>query len=131
MTEHRVAAERALGITTALAARAPRGVGWGLAAAQALLDGPREVAIVGGAQDPQTRALHRVALMGTAPGLVVAVGPASGASGGSDVPLLRDRPLVDGRAAAYVCRQFTCDAPVTTQDALAARVGARTGPRPD
>ena len=131
VTEHRVAAERALGITTALAARAPRGVGWGLAAAQALLDGPREVAIVGGAQDPHTRALHRVALMGTAPGLVVAVGPASGASGGSDVPLLRDRPLVDGRAAAYVCRQFTCDAPVTTQDALAARVGARTGPRPD
>ena len=70
--------------------------------------------------------LHRVALMGTAPGLVVAVGPPAGTSGesagspgGSDVPLLRDRPLVGGTPAAYVCRQFTCDAPVTTEDALA------------
>ena len=127
VSEYRLAAERALGIVTAMATRAPRGVGWGLAAAEALLDGPREVAIVGAADDPSTRALHRVALMGTAPGLVVAVGPAAGPSVGSDVPLLRDRPLVDGQAAAYVCRQFTCEAPVTTEQALAVRVGARSG----
>ena len=126
VAEHRTAAERALGITTALAARAPRGVGWGLAAAEALLDGPREVAVLGPADDPRTRDLHRVALMGTAPGLVVAVGP-----DGSDVPLLRDRPLVDGAPAAYVCRQFTCEAPVTTSTELKARVGPHFGSRPD
>ena len=126
VAEHRTAAERALGITTALAARAPRGVGWGLAAAEALLDGPREVAVVGASDDPRTRELHRVALMGTAPGLVVAVGPV-----GSDVPLLRDRPLVDGAPAAYVCRQFTCEAPVTTAADLKARVGPHFGSRPD
>ena len=126
VAEHRAAAERALGITTALAARAPRGVGWGLAAAEALLDGPREVAILGPADDPRTRELHRLALMGTAPGLVVAVGPV-----GSDVPLLRDRPLVDGAPAAYVCRQFTCEAPVTTAADLKARVGPHFGSRPD
>ena len=124
--EHRVAAERALGIAASLASRAPRGVGWGLAAGEALLDGPREVAIIGPSDDPATRALHRVALMGTAPGLVVAVGPV-----GSDVPLLRDRPLVGGLPAAYVCRQFTCEAPVTTAADLKARVGARSGPAPD
>jgi uncharacterized protein YyaL (SSP411 family) len=28
-------------------------------------------------------------------------------------PLLADRPLVDGLAAAYVCRGFVCDRPVT------------------
>jgi uncharacterized protein len=126
VAEHRTAAERALGITTAFAARAPRGVGWGLAAAEALLDGPREVAVLGPADDPRTRDLHRVALMGTAPGLVVAVGPV-----GSDVPLLRDRPLVDGAPAAYVCRQFTCEAPVTTSTELKARVGPHFGSRPD
>ena len=126
VVEHRAAAERALGITTAFAARAPRGVGWGLAAAEALLDGPREVAVLGPADDPRTRDLHRVALMGTAPGLVVAVGPV-----GSDVPLLRDRPLVGGVPAAYVCRQFTCDAPVTTEEVLAVRVGPHFGSRPD
>jgi uncharacterized protein YyaL (SSP411 family) len=29
------------------------------------------------------------------------------------VPLLADRPLVDGRAAAYVCERFACQRPVT------------------
>jgi len=45
---------------------------------------------------------------------------ALGAPGSSPpvVPLLQDRGLVDGRAAAYVCRGFTCQAPVTGPDAL-------------
>ncbi|MDQ4006698.1 MAG: thymidylate kinase, partial [Actinomycetota bacterium] len=38
----------------------------------------------------------------------------------SGVPLLRERPLVDGAAAAYVCRGFVCERPVTDADALAA-----------
>ncbi len=44
---HRTAAERALGVVTALGPRVPRFIGWGLAVAEALLDGPREVAVVG------------------------------------------------------------------------------------
>ena len=37
------------------------------------------------------------------------------------VPLLADRPLVDGRAAAYVCHGYVCDRPVTeVADLLAA-----------
>lgn len=34
--------------------------------------------------------------------------------------LLRDRGLVDGRAAAYVCRGMVCDRPVTTVEDLRA-----------
>jgi hypothetical protein len=34
------------------------------------------------------------------------------------VPLLEGRGLVDGAPAAYVCRQFTCLAPVTTSGQL-------------
>ena len=34
------------------------------------------------------------------------------------VPLLAERPMVAGQPAAYVCRGFVCDAPVTTLDAL-------------
>ena len=71
---HRVAAERALGVVGALAARAPRFIGWGLAVAEAALDGPREVAVVGPIGDPLTAELHRTALLGGAPGVVVAVG---------------------------------------------------------
>jgi hypothetical protein len=53
---------------------------------------------------------------GYRPHLVLAGGP------GDDearVPLLRDRPLVDGRAAAYVCEGFACRAPVTDVTELA------------
>ncbi|MFJ6212718.1 thioredoxin domain-containing protein [Streptomyces sp. NPDC092296] len=117
---HRAAAERALGIVGALATRAPRFIGWGLAAAEACLDGPREVAVVGPADDPATEALHRTALLGTAPGAVVAVG----APGSAEVPLLRDRPLLGGRPAAYVCRRFTCQAPTDDVAELAVAVGA-------
>ncbi|MFI6806865.1 thioredoxin domain-containing protein [Streptomyces luteogriseus] len=112
---HRTAAERALGVVKALGPRVPRFIGWGLAAAEAVLDGPREVAVVGPALDDEgTRTLHRTALLGTAPGAVVAVG----APGSDEFPLLADRPLVGGEPAAYVCRNFTCDAPTTEPDRL-------------
>ncbi|MFF8842643.1 thioredoxin domain-containing protein [Streptomyces sp. NPDC015127] len=106
---HRTAAEGALGVVKALGPRAPRFIGWGLAVAEALLDGPREVAVVGAQGDPQRRELHRAALLSTAPGAVVAAGEADGA----EFPLLRDRPLVNGSSTAYVCRAFVCEAPTT------------------
>ncbi|MZF90131.1 DUF255 domain-containing protein [Streptomyces sp. SID5643] len=114
---HREAAEKALGVVKALGPRVPRFIGWGLAVAEAVLDGPREVAVVGPSLDDEgTRSLHRTALLGTAPGAVVAVGvPES-----EEFPLLSGRPLVGGEPAAYVCRNFTCDAPTTEVDRLRA-----------
>jgi uncharacterized protein YyaL (SSP411 family) len=112
---HREAAERALRGPLQLAAHFPTATGAALAVVEAVLDGPREVAVVGRVDDPATRALHRAALRSTAPGLVVAVGEP-----GSDEPaLLRDRPLVDGVPAAYVCRGFVCALPTTSPQELA------------
>ncbi|MEW1773760.1 thioredoxin domain-containing protein [Streptomyces sp. NPDC086777] len=117
---HRIAAERALGIVRTLGPRVPRFVGWGLAVAEALLDGPREVAVVGpDATDPRTADLHRTALLGTAPGAVVAVGTVES----DEFPLLAGRPLVGGEAAAYVCRNFTCDAPTVEPERLRVALG--------
>ncbi|WP_167534461.1 thioredoxin domain-containing protein [Streptomyces tendae] len=117
---HRTPAERALGVVKALGPRVPRFIGWGLAVAEAVLDGPREIAVVGqGPDDPATTTLHRTALLGTAPGAVVAVGT----PGSDEFPLLADRPLVDGAPAAYVCRNFTCDAPTTDSDRLRTALG--------
>ncbi|MFE5855762.1 thioredoxin domain-containing protein [Streptomyces sp. NPDC056500] len=113
-TAHRTAAEDALGVVKALAPKAPRFIGWGLAVAEAHLDGPREVAVVGASADPLTDELHRTALLGHAPGAVVA----RGEPGGDEFPLLKDRPLVAGEAAAYVCRGFVCRMPVTTSEEL-------------
>ncbi|MFE2277867.1 thioredoxin domain-containing protein [Streptomyces sp. NPDC059454] len=117
---HRTAAERALGVVKALGPRVPRFIGWGLAVAEAVLDGPKEVAVVGPAlDDPATAALHRTALLGSAPGAVVAVGTPES----DEFPLLADRPLVQGEPAAYVCRNFTCDAPTTDSDRLRVALG--------
>ncbi|MFE0425193.1 hypothetical protein ACFW15_22775, partial [Streptomyces sp. NPDC058953] len=115
-------------VVKARAPRAPRCSGWCLAVAEALLDGPREVAVVGLDGDPAARALHRTALLATAPGAVVAAGEPDG----EEFPLLRERPLVNGEAAAYVCRNFSCRAPVTDPAALAAEVGpSPAGEEPD
>ncbi|MFC9214083.1 thioredoxin domain-containing protein [Streptomyces sp. NPDC057083] len=114
---HRTAAERALGIVGALGPKAPRFIGWGLAVAEALLDGPREVAVAG----PVGGELHRTALLGRAPGAVVAAGEEADA--GTEFPLLVDRPLVGGEPTAYVCRHFVCDAPTTDAGELAAKLG--------
>ncbi|MGW1594462.1 thioredoxin domain-containing protein, partial [Streptomyces sp. NPDC002343] len=118
---HRAAAERALGVVKTLGPRVPRFIGWGLAVAEALLDGPREVAVVGpGPDDERTAALYRTALLGAAPGAVVACGiPDS-----DEFPLLAGRTLVDGAPAAYVCRGFVCDLPVTDPQALRTRLTA-------
>lgn len=114
---HRTAAEGALGIVGALGPKAPRFIGWGLAVAEALLDGPREVAVAG----PVAGELHRAALLGRAPGAVVAAG--EGPDAGYEFPLLVDRPLVGGEPTAYVCRHFVCDAPTMDAGELAAKLG--------
>jgi uncharacterized protein len=136
---HREAAGAALGVLPGIAVRYPRAAGAGLAVAEAWLAGPAEVAVVGSLQDARTRALHQTALYAAPPDAVLALGdgtmpadsgpadsgpadsgPAgSGAAGsGAGVPLLAGRGLVNGAPAAYVCRQFTCQAPVTTPEQL-------------
>src|SRR3954451_10779221 len=70
----RAAAEVGLSVAAARGPRMPRAFGWALAVAEALADGPREIAVVGGDDDDARRALHAVALAATAPGAVVSVG---------------------------------------------------------
>jgi len=123
---HRDAAEAALSNVRTLAERAPRFAGWSLAAAEAALAGPVEVAVVGNPGDPVRVALEGVARRATSPGAVVVVGEPARAAGGqtaddTDVlPLLAGRDLVGGSAAAYVCRGLVCERPVTSPDELAA-----------
>ncbi|MFF4326883.1 thioredoxin domain-containing protein [Streptomyces sp. NPDC001591] len=121
---HREAAERALAVVHALGPRVPRFIGHGLAVAEALVDGPREVAVVGDPDDPATRALHRTALLGTAPGAVVAAGPHRAEDGsGGEFPLLAERTRVGDLPTAYVCRHFVCARPTTDPAELAEQLG--------
>jgi uncharacterized protein YyaL (SSP411 family) len=118
---YREAAERAVHRAGLLAARAPRFAGHWLAVAEAMRHGPVQVAVVGSAEDPARAELHAAAVAGSPGGAVVLAGD----PGSAGVPLLADRPLVDGAAAAYVCRGYVCDRPVTTVADLTAALHAR------
>jgi uncharacterized protein YyaL (SSP411 family) len=114
---YRDAAVAALKVLPPIAAKYPRAGGMGLAVAEALLSGPAEIAIVGPDDDPRTADLLRAALHVAPPGAVFALGSGA-APDGNAIPLLAHRPLVSGGPAAYVCRGFTCQAPVTTPAAV-------------
>lgn len=106
--EHRYRAAAESGIASAanIATQVPRFAGWTLAAAEAVVAGPLEIAVVGSRQERTD--LHRAALRMTSPGAVVIAGDI-----GLDIPLFEQRDLVDGHPAAYVCEGFTCRQPVT------------------
>jgi uncharacterized protein len=116
-TRYTEAAVAALRVLPPIADRYPRAGGMGLSAAEALLSGPAEIAIVGPDDDPRTADLLRAALHLAPPGAVFALGSGTGPAERT-IPLLVGRHLVSGAPTAYVCRGFTCQAPVTTLDAL-------------
>lgn len=88
-----------------------------MAAADFLLTGPVEVALLGQLDRPDTRALRQVLDASYIPNRVMMhVGPSGGEFSG--VPLLRGKSMLGGKATAYVCRNFACEAPTTDADQL-------------
>jgi uncharacterized protein YyaL (SSP411 family) len=104
-------AEQALHAVRPLLERAPRFAGQHWTAAEALAAGPLEIAVI------EAPTLAAIARLTPSPGAVVVTGGRS--------PLLADRPP----GAAYICRNFTCDAPISDPDMLRSRldVGSPTG----
>jgi uncharacterized protein YyaL (SSP411 family) len=112
----------AVDVVSALApavVRSPLALG-NLAWAMELATTPvRELAVAGEPAAADTNALLRTAFERFDSARVVAWGRPDG------VPLLQDRSAVEGKAAAYVCRNFTCERPVTEPAELAALLDAR------
>ncbi|MEV0156701.1 thioredoxin domain-containing protein [Micromonospora sp. NPDC050686] len=116
-TRYREAAEAALSTVAPIVGRHARFTGYAAMVGEALLSGPYEIAVATDgdpAADPLVAAAHRHA----PPGAVVVAGRPDQPG----VPLLADRPLVDGRPTAYVCRGFVCQRPVTSVDDLVAQL---------
>jgi uncharacterized protein YyaL (SSP411 family) len=97
------------------AQRYPSGFGYALSAADFLLSTPKEVAIVG-KDEADIRPLLEETWRRYLPNKVVAVDFGEH----PEIALLENRPLVNGRATAYVCEHFTCQNPVTNVSSLAA-----------
>jgi uncharacterized protein YyaL (SSP411 family) len=99
--------------------RAPTGFGHALGALDFHLGPVTEVAIVGRPGEADTAALLEQVTGRYLPNSVVALAAPDDAAAAERVPLLRDRPQLDGKATAYVCEHFVCQRPVTDPAALA------------
>jgi hypothetical protein len=102
-----------------IAVEHPHGFGHVLRAADFYLAPVKEVAIVG--TGSRREELVRTVRRGFRPHLVLAgrrSGPADAGEPADAVPLLEGREPVDGRAAAYVCEHFVCQAPVFSAEEL-------------
>lgn len=97
-----------------------------LEAADFLTAPTREVAIAGPIENDATQALLAELNRHFVPHKIVAVyNPLdeNAAETVERIPLLRDKVMKDGQVAAYVCRNYRCQEPVTTPEGLAKALG--------
>ncbi|HMH25514.1 MAG TPA: thioredoxin domain-containing protein [Gemmatimonadaceae bacterium] len=106
--------------------RFPTAFGNLLGCADMELYGAIEVALVGERSHHGFTLLERTVGEVYVPSLVLAGGNFGERS---TIKLLEDRPLVDDKPTAYVCRAYTCDRPVTKPELLASQLenAARAG----
>ena len=110
---YRDLAQKVLAIIAEQARRYPSGFGYALSAVDFLLSSPKEIAIVGKDATDIQPLLHET-WRKYLPNKVVAPSLIGDSPASASIPLLQDRPLLDGRATAYVCQNYTCQQPVTT-----------------
>ena len=116
------AATDAVALVRDSVAKWPHAFGRALATMDLLTSRPTEVAIAGALDDPATQELITTARAAVGPYAVIAAGDPADPRAAQAAPLLADRPLVHGQAAAYVCSGFACRAPVTDASALVAEI---------
>ena len=112
-------AEKILLIMKSAMMRAPNGFGHMLCALDLHLSSPHEIAIVAQRGDAGAALLIDTVFNRYLPNKVVAMADAADSAAASKIKLLENRTPLDGRATAYVCRNFHCEAPVTDPVRLA------------
>jgi uncharacterized protein len=122
--EYRERAARALRAYGKLVERAPRSFATSLSVVDFLLQSPLEVVLVGAAGEPGYEALRRALGERFLPNAIFAhVDPAQ-ASSSAQLPLTEGKALVSGKAALYVCQNFSCSAPIVDPAQLDAALKA-------
>jgi uncharacterized protein YyaL (SSP411 family) len=101
-----------------LLARYPAAFGHLLGVIDMQVYGAAEVALVGEAGSASFSILERALASTYVPSLVMAGGDGSALT----IALLRERKPIGGIATAYVCRNYVCDVPVTSAEALVAQL---------
>ncbi|MHC5537693.1 thioredoxin domain-containing protein [Singulisphaera rosea] len=94
--------------------KAPMAMGQSLVALDFDLAAPREFAVVAGADPEEFQSVLDAVYSPFLPHKVVAPSiPSNRLESRAPIPLLADRPSLDGQTTTYVCERFACKAPVT------------------
>ena len=102
--------------------RYPSAFGYMLSALDFYLSEPKEIAIVGKLDSHEVRSFAEEVYSRYLPNKVVAASEPGDEAAAAAIRLLIDRSSVGSTATAYVCRNYTCLAPATTAEELAARL---------
>ena len=107
-----------------LLGRAPAATGHWLGALDFYVALPKEIVIVGPAENPETAAMLAAVGARYLPNRVVVGMNDTATPPVPDSPLLEQRGMQDGRPTAYVCEHYVCQLPVTEAAALAGQLDA-------
>ncbi|GIV96795.1 MAG: thioredoxin domain-containing protein [Herpetosiphonaceae bacterium] len=105
----------------------PSGFGRLLAALDFYVSTPKEIAIIGEPDAPDTQRLIEVVFGRYLPNKVVAGAAPDNREAAELIPLLQDRPMLAGQATAYVCTNYTCKSPTADPDELARQLTETQG----
>ena len=94
------------------------GMGRWLAALDFYTGQPKEIALIGDLDADATQDLLDEIHLRYLPNRILASSETGDPAGSHPFPLLRHKTLVDGQPTVYVCRNYTCNLPVTTPTAL-------------
>jgi len=119
--EFRESAERTLAAFASRLAAVPSALPQMMAACEYWLSEPRQIVIVGERQAADTRELLRAVHSRFVPNRMVLLVDSAETRGAlaASVPEIQAMEKVDGRAAAYVCRNYACQLPVCEGSRLA------------
>jgi uncharacterized protein YyaL (SSP411 family) len=111
-------AEETLRGYRALMAEHPAASGQMLVALDFHLGPVEEVAVIGAAGDDETRKVLAAIRAAFRPNRVVALHDPADGSPPAFIPLLKERPMVNGTVTTYVCENYACQAPLVGADAV-------------
>ncbi len=115
---YRAKAQANLELMSSALSRYPSGFGYLLEAADFYLGPVREIAVVGTTRNPETHRFLKKIYQQYLPNKVVSLLDPDEQGPAAKLPLLQGKTLIHGQPAVYVCENYACKAPVTSEAEL-------------
>jgi len=120
--DHKRRAGTILRLMATTVQRYPSGFGRLLCALDFYVGSPKEIALVAEFDQPETDALLAEIWSRYLPNKIVATVSPSNTKARDLIPLVRQRPQIDGKATVYLCEHFVCKTPTIDPSELASQL---------